>query len=240
MSKIQIPSLLEMLKGGVHFGHQTAKWHPKMKSFIYGERQGVHIIDLEKTRVALEKAMEFVRGVTAQGGTVLFVSLKEQSHRIVKEAAMSVGMPYITERWLGGVFTNFSVIVKLLRRLDQLEGEKNRGEWEKYSKKEQLDRQKDFDKLNDSVGGIRTLTKLPQAVFLVGTREGKHAIRESAKANVPVVAMVDTNTNPNMIDYIIPANDDALHSLQMVVGLIAEAVKEGKDNAVVPVVKASS
>ncbi|MEK7497077.1 MAG: 30S ribosomal protein S2 [Patescibacteria group bacterium] len=237
MSKIQIPSLLEMLKSGVHFGHQTAKWHPKMKEFIYGSRAGVHIIDLEKTRASLEKALGFIKEIAAAGGTVLFVSLKEQSHSIVREAAISCSMPYITERWLGGVFTNFSVIVKLLRRLDQLEGEKTRGEWEKYSKKEQLDKQKDFDKLNDSVGGIRTLTKLPQVVFLIGTREGKHAIRESVKAKVPVVAVVDSNTNPKMVDYIIPANDDALHSIQMIVGLVAEAVKEGKDVASAPVVK---
>lgn len=225
----QLPTLLEMLKAGMHFGHQTSKWHPKMRPFIYTSRQGIHILDLEKTAHELDRALNFLREVAASGGTVLFTSLKDQANEITREAATKCGMPYIIERWLGGVFTNFGVISKLLRRLDQLEAEKQGGVWEKkYSKKEQLNISRDFDKLNITVGGIRNLTKLPQAMFLVGTREGKHAIREAKKVGVPIVAIVDTNTNPTEVDYAIPANDDALRSIQLIMNLVVEAVSEGK------------
>jgi small subunit ribosomal protein S2 len=228
----QIPTLLEMLKAGVHFGHQKAKWHPKMRQYIYTVRHGVHILDLEKTTHELELALKFIQGVVAGGGTILFTGLKEQADKPMREAAKRTNMPYIIGRWLGGVFTNFGVISKLLRRLDTLESEKNAGIWEeKYSKKEQLERQRDFEKLEESVGGIRNLTKLPQAVFLVGTREAKNAIREARKVGVPIVALVDTNTNPSLVDYPIPANDDALRSIEMIVGLAAEAVIEGQKQA---------
>jgi len=228
----QIPTLLEMLKSGVHFGHQKAKWHPKMRSYIYTSRQGVHILDLDKTTKELDKALNFIRNIAAGGGTVLFVSLKKQAHSIVQEAATKCNMPYIIDRWLGGVFTNFGVVSKLLRRLDTLEGERNRGEWEqKYSKREQLDLERDYEKLNMTVGGIRNLTKLPQVVFLIGTREAKNALREAHNVKVPVVAVVDTNTNPSLVDYIIPANDDAVRSIQMIVGLVTEAVLEGQKEA---------
>ncbi|MBI5466326.1 MAG: 30S ribosomal protein S2 [Candidatus Kerfeldbacteria bacterium] len=224
----QIPSLIDMLKAGVHFGHQKAKWHPRMRPFIYTVRHGIHVIDLEQTAKQLEAALNFLREVTSGGGTVLFTSLKEQANDPIRQAAKTTGMPYIVERWLGGVFTNFGVISKLLRRLDMLEAEKQRGLWDKYSKKEQLERQRDFDRLNMTVGGIRNLTRLPQVVFLVGTREGKNAIREAHKVGVPVVALVDTNTNPSSVDYPVPANDDALRAIQMIVGLAAEAVLEGQ------------
>lgn len=224
-----------MLKAGVHFGHQKAKWHPKMRQYIYTVRQGIHILDLEKTAHELQKALTFLRETAAAGGTVLFVSLKDQANDITKEAAARCGSPYIVERWLGGVFTNFGVIAKLLRRLDQLEAEKQRGLWEqKYSKKEQLELARDFAKLNVTVGGIRTLAKLPQAMFLIGTREGKHAIREARKVGVPIVALVDTNTNPTTVTYPIPANDDALRSIQLLVNLAVEAVLEGQALAATP------
>lgn len=228
----QLPTLLDMLKAGVHFGHQTSKWHPKMRPFIYSVRQGIHIIDLEKTAHELDRALTFLREVAASGGTVLFTSLKDQANAITRESAQACGMPYIIERWLGGVFTNFSVVAKLLRHLDQLEAERQSGAWEqKYSKKEQLSATRDFERLNLTVGGIRTMTKLPQAIFLVGTREGKHAIREAKKVGVPIVAMVDTNTNPGVVDYPIPANDDALRSIELIVGLVVGAVQEGKQQA---------
>lgn len=228
----QIPTLLEMLKAGVHFGHQTSKWHPKMRPYIYSSRQGIHILDLEKTARELATALNFLHEVAAGGGTVLFTSLKDQAHGIIQEGAAKCGMPYIVERWLGGVFTNFGVISKLLRRLDQLEAEKSRGIWDqKYGKKEQLTLARDLEKLNITVGGIRNLTKLPQALFLVGTREGKHAIREAKKVGVPIVALVDTNTNPSTVDFPIPANDDALRSIELMVNLAVEAVIEGKQQA---------
>lgn len=237
----QIPTLLEMLKAGVHFGHQKAKWHPKMRQYIYTVRHGVHILDLEKTTHELEVALKFIQEIAAGGGTILFTGLKEQAGKSIREAAERTNMPYIVGRWLGGVFTNFGVVSKILRRLDTLEGEKKAGIWEeKYSKKEQLDRQRDFEKLNLAVGGIRNITKLPQVVFLVGTREAKNAIREARKVKVPIVALVDTNTNPSLVDYPIPANDDALRSIEMIVGLVADAVAEGQKQLASNVVNAVS
>lgn len=227
----KLPTLLDMLKAGMHFGHQKSKWHPKMRDYIYTVRHGIHILDLEKTSAELEKALKFLKEISARGGVVMFVSLKKQSNEVIKQAAIKTNMPYIVERWLGGVFTNFGVISKLIRRLDVLEAEKNSGQWQKYSKKEQLERDRDYDKINESVCGIRNLSRLPDVIFLVGTREGKNAIREATKVGVPVVAIVDTNTNPSSVKFPIPANDDALHSIEMIVNLAAEAVLEGRESA---------
>ncbi|MBU1039367.1 30S ribosomal protein S2 [Patescibacteria group bacterium] len=224
----KIPSLLEMLKAGVHFGHQKAKWHPKMRDFIYTVRHDIHILDLEKTSQKLEDTLKVLHNIVAAGGIVLFVSLKKQANEVVKEAATKTGMPYIVERWLGGVFTNFGVISKLISRLEKLEQEKTNGLWEKYSKKEQLEKDRDFKKLEAAISGIRAMRKLPQVIFLVGTREGKNAIREAHKVKVPVMALVDTNTNPSLVDYAIPSNDDALNSIKLIVGLAAETVVEAK------------
>jgi len=226
-----MPTLVDMLKAGVHFGHQKAKWHPKMRDYIYTIRNGIHILDLEKTVKQLEIALTYISKVSANGGTVLLVSLKKQADEVVKQAAVRTNMPYITGRWLGGVFTNFGVISKLIRRLDIVENEKNTGAWLKYSKKEQLERERDFDKLNLNVAGIRNLTKLPDAIFLIGTREAKNALREARKVNVPIVAIVDTNTNPSLVDYVIPSNDDALQPINMIVNLVAEAILDGKQTA---------
>lgn len=227
----KMPTLVDMLKAGVHFGHQKAKWHPKMRHYIYTIRNGIHILDLEKTAKQLEIALTYISKVSANGGTVLLVSLKKQADEVVKQAAVRTNMPYITGRWLGGVFTNFGVISKLIRRLDIVENEKNTGAWLKYSKKEQLERERDFDKLNLNVAGIRNLTKLPDAIFLIGTREAKNALREARKVRVPIVAIVDTNTNPSLVDYVIPSNDDALQPINMIVNLVAEAILDGKQTA---------
>lgn len=227
----KLPSLLDMLKAGVHFGHQKAKWHPKMKNFIYTVRHDIHILDLEKTSQQLNEALKVLHDTVAAGGTVLFVSLKKQANEVIKQAAVETGMPYIVERWLGGVFTNFGVISRLINRLEKLEQEKNNGLWEKYSKKEQLEKDRDFKKLEAAISGIRTMRKLPQVIFLVGTREGKNAIREAHKVKVPVVAMVDTNTNPSLVDYAIPSNDDALNSIKLIVNLAAETINEAKADA---------
>ncbi|HBH17245.1 MAG TPA: 30S ribosomal protein S2 [Candidatus Veblenbacteria bacterium] len=226
-----LPSLEELLKAGVHFGHQKSRWHPKMKPFLYGIRQGVHIIDLEKTSVQLKKAMDFVKQVAAGGGMILFTSLKVQAHDIVKQAAMEVNMPYVTGRWLGGVFTNFSIIYKLIQKLDKMEADQKSGDWEKYSKKERLDKEKYLAGLRDLVGGVRGLNKIPQAMFLVGLREGKNALAEAKKVNVPVISIADSNTNPTKVEYPIPANDDAIKSLQLITGLVAQAIKEGQAEA---------
>ena len=224
----EIPSLIAMLKAGMHFGHQTSKWHPKMRPYIYTSRQGIHILDLEKTAVELNRALIFIREVVASGGQVLFTSLKKQADEVVRAAADSTGMPYIVERWLGGVFTNWGVISKLIQRFEKLEAEKSRGAWSQYTKKEQIELEKDLDRLRLTVGGIRTMTKLPEVVFLIGVREGKNAIREARKVNVPVVGIADTDTNPGMIQYVIPGNDDALRSIKLVVDLATAAIKEGQ------------
>lgn len=240
----EIPSLISMLKAGMHFGHQTSKWHPKMRKYIYSSRQGIHILDLEKSAVELNTALIFIREIVAAGGQVLFTSLKNQADEVMREAAVSTNMPYIVERWLGGVFTNWGVVSKLIQRLEKLDSEKSRGVWGQYIKKEQMEFQKDLDKLKLSVGGIRNMTKLPEAVFLIGVKEGKNAIREARKVNVPVVGIVDTDTNPSMIQYIIPGNDDALHSIKLVVDLVVSAIKEGQNkllsNAAEPSNKRSS
>ncbi len=225
----QIPSLVDMLKAGVHFGHQRAKWHPKMRQFIYGVRHGIHIVDLEQTTKQLERALLFIREVAARGGSVMFVSLKKQANDVVRETAQRTNMPFIVERWLGGVFTNWGVISKLIQRLDRLEAERDSGAWSHYTKKEQLDLQKDLQKLHESVGGVRNLTRVPDVVFIIGVREGKNALREAKKVNVPVVALTDTDTNPAMVDYLIPGNDDALRSIQLMVELVGDAIEEGKE-----------
>ena len=227
----EIPSLVEMLKAGMHFGHQTSKWHPKMRQYIYSSRQGIHILDLEKTAVELTRALTFIKELVAAGGLILFTSLKKQADEVVRQAAEDTGMPYIVERWLGGVFTNWGVISKLIQRFEKLEADKTRGTWNLYTKKEQIELEKDLDRLRLTVGGIRTMTKLPEAVFIVGVREGKNAIREANKVKVPVIGMVDTDTNPKMVQYIIPGNDDALKSIKLVVDLVTAAIKEGQSKA---------
>jgi len=227
----EIPSLVEMLKAGMHFGHQTSKWHPKMRQYIYSSRQGIHILDLEKTAVELTRALTFIKELVAAGGLILFTSLKKQADEVVRQAAEDTGMPYIVERWLGGVFTNWGVISKLIQRFEKLEADKTRGTWNLYTKKEQIELEKDLDRLRLTVGGIRTMTKLPEAVFIVGVREGKNAIREANKVKVPVIGMVDTDTNPKMVQYIIPGNDDALKSIKLVVDLVTTAIKEGQSKA---------
>lgn len=234
------PSLVDMLKAGMHFGHQTSKWHPKMRKYIYTSRQGIHILDLEKTAVELNVALTFIREVVAAGGQVLFTSLKNQADVVMQEAAQATNMPYIVGRWLGGVFTNWGVVSKLIQRLEKLDADKARGVWGQYTKKEQIEFQKDLDRLKLSVGGIRTMTKLPEVVFLIGVREGKNAIREARKVNVPVVGVVDTDTNPSMIQYVIPGNDDALHSIKLVVDQVVAAIKEGQNKSLSNAVEAGA
>lgn len=231
----EIPSLVEMLKAGMHFGHQTSKWHPAMRPYIYTTRQGIHILDLEKTAVELHRALVFIRELVAAGGQILFTGLKKQADSVIREAAEATNMPYIIERWLGGVFTNWGVISKLIQRFEKLSADKASGAWAQYTKKEQIELQKDLDRLQLTVGGIRHMTKLPEAVFLVGVKEGKNAIREANKVKVPIIGMVDTDTNPKMIQYVIPANDDALRSIKLVVDLVVAAIKEGQSKAGVSV-----
>lgn len=222
-------SLLEMLKSGVHFGHQKSRWHPKMKPYIYTVRGGVHIINLEKTQEALKKAARYVEEVVSKQGTILFVGTKRQAKKIVKKHAEASGVPYITERWLGGLFTNFSTVSKLLAKLKKLQAEKAKGELDKYTKRERLKFDEKINKLKLIVGGIKDLIKLPEAVFIIDIKKERTCLKEAIKMGIPLIAVVDTNTNPTLVDYPIPANDDAIKSIDLICGVIAQAVCAGKE-----------
>ncbi len=224
----EIPSMLEMLQAGVHFGHKVSKWHPKMKPYIFGERSDVHIINLEKTAKKLKEALDFVKKTTAAGGVVLFVGSKDQAKEIVKRHAIDCGMPYVTTRWLGGTFTNFKTIKSVIDRFIDLKNKMTTGGLAKYTKKEQINFKKEAVKLEELVGGMETLKKLPEAIFVVDVKAEKTAVAEARKKKVAVVALCDTNINPEDVDYAIPSNDDAVKAIEMMVGLVAASIKEGK------------
>lgn len=224
----QVPDLLTLLKNGVHFGHKLSKRNPKMEPFIFTSKNGFHIINIEETQTKLQEALDFVRKVVANGGTILFLGTKKQAQSIVKKYAIECGMPYITERWLGGTFTNYATISKVVKKYRSLKEEKAKGGLEKYTKKEQLDFDRDIEKLEKIVGGIAEVTKVPDAIFVCDVKKEKTAVREAIRRNVPIVAICDTNTNPNLITYPIPANDDAIKSIELLTSLIAEAVQEGQ------------
>ncbi|PWB39096.1 MAG: 30S ribosomal protein S2 [Parcubacteria group bacterium] len=232
MSNINLPSLEELMKNGVHFGHQTAKRYPKASSYIYAEKNGIHIIDLEKTIQGLEQALEFIEKIVKAGGVILFIGSKKQAKVIVKAAADKCGMPYIIGRWLGGTFTNFENIVKLTKKLEKLEKDQADGAWEVYTKKEQVTFKKEMAKLNDTVGGIKTMKRLPQAIFVVDIKKEKTSVSEANKIGLPVIAMVDTNVNPEQVNYPIPANDDAIKSIDLMVNLIADCINAAKQATV--------
>ncbi|MFA6496986.1 MAG: 30S ribosomal protein S2 [Patescibacteria group bacterium] len=229
---MKLPSLLEMLKAGVHFGHQSSRWHPKMKQFIYGERGGVHIIDVEKTQAKLEQALNFVTEIAAKGGSVVFLGTKRQAQPVIEEYAKACGMPYINTRWLGGTFTNFAQIQRIIRHYLDLKDKSAKGELKKYTKLEQLQFSREIEELDGKIGGLSTLMKLPDALFILDARHEKTAVREAITMGITMVALVDSNVNPKGIRYVIPGNDDAIGSLAMVTKLVAEAVKEGKAKAI--------
>ena len=223
-----IPSILEMLQAGVHFGHQTSRWHPKMKDFIYTDRNNVHVIDLEKTQAQLESVLPEIKKMAAEGKQILFVSTKPQAREVVKAAAMDCGMPFLTDRWLGGMLTNFAEIKKLVKKYNTLKEEQRTGELEKYTKKEQLDIAKELEKMDIYLGGLAKLEKMPDALFLPAMQREKTAVMEANRMNVQIIAVCDTNANPEKADLVIPANDDAVNAIKMIVNLVAQAVKEGK------------
>ena len=222
------PSIEEMLKAGVHFGHQSAKWHPKMRPFIFGIRQGVHVIDVEKTQAQLEKAMNFVTEVVARGGNVLLVGTKSQAQDIIAKYGKECGMPYVNIRWLGGTLTNFPQIQRLIRHYLELKDKREKGELRKYTKLEQLQFDREIAELDEKIGGISTMTRLPEAVFILDARTEKTVVREATTVKVPIVALVDSNVNSTGIQYVIPGNDDASASIDLITKMISEAVKEGK------------
>ena len=216
-----------MLQAGVHFGHQVSRWHPKMKQYIFAERNGVHIIDLEKTQAQLEEVLPLVEQMTKEGKKILFVSTKPQARDIVKDAAIDAGQPYLVDRWVGGLLTNFSEIKKLIKKYLTLKEQKESGELERYTKKEQLDIERDMEKMEGMIGGLLDLTDLPDVIFLPAFQREKTAFIEANTMGVPIIAVCDTNANPVKADYIIPANDDAVNAIRMMVTLVGEAAKRG-------------
>lgn len=226
---MKIPSLEEMLAAGVHFGHQTSRWHPKMAPFIFGQRGGVHFLDLEKTKAKLEETLQAVKEITAAGHKILFVSTKPQALAIVKKAAEDCAMPYLVERWLGGLLTNFPEIKKLLKTYRKMKEEESTGEWEKYTKKERGVITERLKKMDESLSGLISVEEKPYAIFVPAMQREKTAITEATKTGVKVIGICDTNSNPSKADYFVPANDDAVRSIEMMVNLVAEAAKEGRE-----------
>ncbi len=223
-----VVTMKQMLEAGVHFGHQTRRWNPKMKRFIHGDRNGVYIIDLEETLRRVESAYAFVRDEVANGGTVLFVGTKKQAQESIRRHALSVGMPYVDQRWLGGMLTNYQTISKRVGKMLEYERMKAAGDFEEMPKKEALRYGRELEKLNRNIGGIKTMGKMPSVVFIVDTLIEHIAVTEARKLNIPIVAVVDTNCDPDLITYPIPGNDDAIRSAELMTRVIAEAVAEGK------------
>ena len=221
-------TMKELLEAGVHFGHLTRRWHPKMKKYIYHDRNGIYIIDLHQTLRLLDAACDFVRSVAAQGELILFVGTKRQAQDAIREQAERCGMPYVTTRWLGGLLTNFQVIRSRVDYLEQLIRDEESGEWTRLPKKEQLSLKRKKEKLLAYLGGIRNLDRLPGAVYIVDIRREQIACKEARRLGIPIVAIVDTNCDPDMVDYVIPGNDDAIRSIRLITSKIADAVLEGR------------
>jgi len=220
-------SVQDMLKSGVHFGHQTKRWHPKMKQFIFTARSGVHIIDLEKTQAKLTEACDVVRNMAKEGKTLLFVGTKRQAKEIIKAAAESARQPYLTERWIGGFLTNFPTVSKLMERLRKLKKDKASGELLKYKKHEQMQFDEEIERLTFLVGGVENVMRVPDALFIVDIMKESTAVKEALKVGIPIIAIVDSNTNPDLVTYPIPANDDATKSVELITKEIASAYAQG-------------
>ena len=221
-------SMKQLLEAGVHFGHQTRRWNPKMAPYIFTERNGIYIIDLQKTVKKVDEAYDFLRSVAEEGKSILFVGTKKQAQEAVKEEALKSGMFYVNERWLGGMMTNFATIRKSINRLKELEAMEEDGTFEVLSKKEVLALKREQEKLEKSLGGIKDMEELPGALFIVDPRKERIAVAEAKKLNIPIVAIVDTNCDPDEIDYVIPGNDDAIRAVKLVTSRMADAVIEGR------------
>ena len=229
-------SIKQLLEAGAHFGHQASAWHPRMKKYIFTKRNGIHIIDLEKTVVMLEKACHYITEVIAGGGTILFVGTKKQAQEAIETEAKRCGMPYVNQRWLGGTLTNFATIQARIDYLVRLEDRKERGEFARLLKKEARKLEEEIARLNRKLGGFKEMTSRPGALFIVDPVKDKIAVAEAKRVGVPIVAMVDTNCNPDEIDHPIPANDDAIRAVKLICSKIADAVIKGKTGeAVAPV-----
>ena len=222
-------TMKQLLEAGVHFGHQTRRWNPKMKPYIFGARNGIYIIDLQKTVVMFKTAYDFVVDSVENGESVLFVGTKKQAHDSITEEATRCGMYYLANRWLGGTLTNFQTISKSIQRLKKLEAMKEDGSINKFPKKEILLMEKEIVKLNRNLGGIKDMGKLPGAVFVVDPKKESIAVREANKLNIPVIAIVDSNCDPDNIDYLVPGNDDAIRAIRLITSRVADACLEGID-----------
>ena len=218
----------KLLEAGVHFGHQSRRWNPKMKRFIFGERGGIYIIDLEKTVDHLNRAREFVRDLAAKGGRFLYVGTKKQAQEVIRLEAEKIEMHYINNRWMGGLLTNFDTIKQSLKKLEQIEKMEKDGIFARLTKKEIAILLKHKEKLLRDLGGIRTMGRLPDAVFIVDTKKEEIAVRESKRLHIPIIGVIDTNSDPDMIDYPIPGNDDAVKSIKFLTSMITDSIMEGR------------
>lgn len=226
-------TLLELLQSGAHFGHKTSRWNPKMKPYIFTVRNDIHILDLEKTRRALTKAVEFAGSVAQAGGTILFIGTKRQARSVIQKNAEIAGQPYINVRWLGGTFTNFKTIQKTVRKLEKLQELKASGQLEsRYTKKERLLMEREIEKLEKLFVGMKDMKRIPQAVFIADINYDDIALAEARKMKVPIIALVDTNSNPEGVDYPIPCNDDATQAIELITSIVAEGIREKRAMAV--------
>ena len=230
-------TMRQMLEAGVHFGHQTRFWNPKMAPYIFGHRNKIHIINLEKTLAKYQEAIAFVRKMAAKKGTILFVSTKRQAREIIAEEAQRCGMPYVDDRWLGGMMTNFKTLKLSVKRLKDLETAMSEGNFEKLSKKETLTLQREMDKLKKSIGGIKDMGGLPDAIFIIDVGYHKIAITEAGKLGIPVIGVVDTNHSPEGVSYVIPGNDDSSGAIRLYARGVADAILEGKSQSINEVVQ---
>jgi small subunit ribosomal protein S2 len=226
--EIKLPTAEQLLEAGAHFGHKTSRWNPKMEPYIFGAKNAVHIIDLEKTLAKLKEAAEFAADVASKGGLIILVGTKPPVKKIIKEAAEASGMPYVNLRWLGGTLTNFKTIGKRLEYFRDLERKMAEGELKKYTKKEQLGFSRKLEEMEKSFGGIKNLIKLPEAIFVADLKENLLAVKEAKKSGIKVIAIADTNTNPKLADFPIPSSDDAASAVRIIVETIVEAIKEAK------------
>lgn len=223
-----VVSMKQLLEAGVHFGHQTRRWNPKMARYIFTERNGIYIIDLQKTVKKLDEAYNFVREVSGEGGSILFVGTKKQAQDSIREEALRCGMHFVNARWLGGMLTNFRTIRRRIDRMEQINKMREDGTFDMLPKKEVAKLELELEKLEKFLGGVKDMEKLPKAMFIVDPRKERIAVAEALKLNIPIVAIVDTNCDPDEIDYVIPGNDDAIRAVKLIAGAMADAVLEGR------------
>jgi len=233
----KIPSIQEMLTAGLHFGHRTSRWHPRMAPFIFGERNGIHVINLEVTAEKLQEVSIFIDKVIAKGNPILFVGTKAQAKESVKREAIRSGSPYVINRWLGGLLTNFHNVNRISKRLKDLTSKRDSGELNKYTKKEQVLFEKEIQKSENLVGGVKDMERIPGALFVIDVKTDKTAVEEARKKGVPIIAICDTNINPSQVDYIIPANDDSTRGIELIAKTIADMIIDAKAKAATAVVE---